>query len=90
MPRTPTLPPNDKGMSAPESFAIVYDLRDAGAWQQARYHRACWGRTWTDVHALDLDRIALVFRSAGERWHAWEAVRMGWILGHEAKPERAA
>jgi hypothetical protein len=29
---------------------------------------------------LDYDNVALVFRSAGERWRAWERVRLEWIL----------
>jgi hypothetical protein len=66
-------------------FTVVYDLRDANAWRGAHEHRACWGRLYTDVHTLDADHIALVFRPGGERWRAWEEVRLGWIL-KEAKP----
>jgi hypothetical protein len=43
----------------------VYDLRDPGAWQRAHYHRRLWGQSFTDVHILDTDRIALVFRTGG-------------------------
>jgi hypothetical protein len=71
-------------MSRPEALAIVYDLRDPDVWDRARYHRDCWGRIWTDVHTLGTDHVVLVFRSAGPRWHAWEAVRMGWILEERA------
>ncbi len=49
-------------------IAIVYDLRDPAAWHQAHVHHNLWGKLYTDVHALDADRIALVFRTAGERW----------------------
>jgi hypothetical protein len=59
---------------------VVYDLRDEGAWQAAHRHRAFWGKLYTDIHPLDYDNVALVFRSAGERWRAWERVRLEWIL----------
>jgi hypothetical protein len=61
----------------------VYDLRDPGAWQQAHHHRHLWGRRYTDVMVLDLDHIALVFRTGGERWRAWERVRLARILNQE-------
>jgi hypothetical protein len=67
----------------------VYDLRDPGARQQAHYHRNLWGRLYTDVHVLDADHIALVFRSGGERWGVWERVRLGWILGQHRKGNAA-
>ena len=57
-------------MTAPEAFAIVYDLRDPNAWQVAHRHRGFWGKLYTDIHILDADHIALVFRPAGERWQA--------------------
>ncbi len=63
----------------------VYDLRDPDAWGQAHRHRGFWGKLYTDVHTLDLDHVALVFRPApDERWRAWEAVRLSWILEDEA------
>jgi hypothetical protein len=66
-------------MSAGELLQ-VYDLRDHGAWQRAHRHRRLWGRPFTDVHTLDTDHIALVFRAGGERWQAWERARLEWIL----------
>ena len=72
------------------SFAIVYDLRDPDAWQAARRHRAFWGKPYTDIHALGLDHVALVFRPApDERWRAWEGVRLQWILDQDLE-DRAA
>jgi hypothetical protein len=48
---------------------VVYDLSDPDQWQAAHRHRCLWGRLYTDIHALDLDRVALVFRPApDERW----------------------
>jgi hypothetical protein len=76
-------------MSQPEPFTIVYDLRDPDVWERARYQRACWGKLYTDIHALDPDHVALVFRSAGPRWHAWEAVRRGWIVAPDHDREAA-
>ena len=73
-----------------EGFAIVYDLSDPGAFEAAHRHRAAWGRLYTDIVALDLDHIALVFRPApDERWRPWELVRLSWILGEDLE-ERAA
>ena len=77
-------------MTAPEAFAIVYDLRDLDAWRQAHAHRGMWGKLYTDVHILDLDHAALVFRPApDERWRAWERVRLGWILDEDLESEAA-
>jgi len=59
----------------------VCDLRDPDAWQAAHRHRAMWGRLYTDIHALGLDHIALVFRPApDERWRAWERARLRLLL----------
>ena len=63
-----------------DAVIVVYDLRAPVQWQAARRHRCLWGRLYTDIHALDYDHIALVFRSGGERWQAWERVRLEWIL----------
>jgi hypothetical protein len=71
-------------------IAIVYDLRDPGAWHQAHAHRGMWGKLYTDVHTLDLDHIALVFRPGGERWRPWERERLRWILEEiDLAPEAA-
>jgi hypothetical protein len=60
---------------------VVYDLSDPDQWQAAHRHRAIWGRRFTDIHPLDYDHIALVFRPAPDcRWRPWESVRLGWIL----------
>jgi hypothetical protein len=38
---------------------------------------------------LDYDHVALVFRSAGERWRPFELLRLSWILDEDLE-ERAA
>ncbi len=59
----------------------VYDLRIPNAQQAARRHRGYWGVLYTEIHILDTDPVALVFRPApDERWRAWERVRLRWIL----------
>jgi hypothetical protein len=59
---------------------VVYDLSNPDAWEAARRHRGFWGKLYTDIHPLDYDHVALVFRSGGGRWQAWEQVRLEWIL----------
>jgi hypothetical protein len=74
----------DSSMSSP-ALVIVYDLRRAGARKQAHRNRAMWGRLYTDIHTLDSDHIALVFRPAPDAsWREWEQVRSGLILGEVA------
>ena len=68
----------------------VYDLQPPGARQQAHRHLRLWGRPYTDVHALGADRVALVFRPGGERWHPWEGVRLRWILGQNGEGKEDA
>ena len=70
---------NAAQLLSPE-LLVVYDLSDCGAWDAACRPRAAWGRLYTDAFNLDHYRIALLFRSAGERWRPWERVRLGWIL----------
>ena len=71
-------------------MVIIYDLRDPEAWKAAHRHRSYWGRLYTDIHALGLDHIALVFRpAADEAWRSWELVRLSWILNEDLE-ERAA
>jgi hypothetical protein len=70
-------------MSGAESPPLVrvYDLRDPAAQQAAHRHRGFWGKLYTEIHALDYDHVALVFRPApDERWRRWESVRLRWIL----------
>jgi hypothetical protein len=74
-------------MNATELLPLVrvYDLRDPTARQAARRHRSFWGKLYTDIHVLDADHVALVFRPApDERWRAWERVRLRWILEERA------
>jgi hypothetical protein len=74
-------------MSGIETLPLlrVYDLRDPDAWRAAHRHRHYWGKLYTDIHALDNDHVALVFRPApDERWRAWERVRLEWILEDRA------
>jgi hypothetical protein len=67
----------------------VYDLSDPAGWQAARRHRGFWGVLYTEIHTLDTDHVALVFRPApDERWRAWERVRLQWILEDRGR-ERA-
>jgi len=40
---------------------IIYDLSDVDAWEQAAEDREEWGRSRSEVHALDSDRIAIEF-----------------------------
>jgi hypothetical protein len=68
---------------------VVYDPRDPGTQQAAHRHRVAWGKLYTDIHALDYDHIALVFRSAGERWRPWELVRLSWILDEDLEARAA-
>jgi hypothetical protein len=74
-------------MSATELLPLlrVYDLRDPDAWRLARSHRDTWGKLYTDIHTLDVDHVALVFRTGGERWRAWEAARLERILEGSAQ-----
>ena len=58
----------------------IYDLRDPDSWQQTHRHRGWWGKRFTSVYDLDENHIILVFRSGGERWSAWERVRLNWSL----------
>jgi hypothetical protein len=76
--------------SGPAELVMVYDLRDPGAWQQGRRHRRLWGQLYTDVHTLDTDHIALVFRTGGERWRRWESVRLRRILDQDLDAGKAA
>ena len=76
-------------MSRAYTLVVVYDLRDGSAWQTACDHGRKWGRRYADIHTLDEDHIAVVFRSGGERWQAWERVRLGAILEQFQESEAA-
>jgi len=67
-------------MMISEGFAIVYDLRDPDGWRAGHRDRALWGKRYTEIYPLGLDHVALVFRSGGERWRAWEQVRLELIV----------
>jgi hypothetical protein len=67
-------------MTSPAAFTVLYDLRDAEAWRKAHRDRSLWGKFYTDIHPLDNDHIALVFRPAGPRRARWEEVRRQWIV----------
>ncbi len=71
------------------SFVVVYDLRDDSTWQTACDHGRTWGRLYADIHTLDDGHIAVVFRSGGGRWQAWEQKRSEWILGELEQSEAA-
>jgi hypothetical protein len=68
---------------------LVYDLRDPDQWQAARRHGGFWGKLYTDIYPLEYDRIALVFRSVGERLRAWELLRLSWILDEDLEVRAA-
>ena len=73
-----------------ESVAIVvYDLSDPDQWQAAHRHRGFWGKLYTNIYPLSYDHIALVFRSAGERWRPWELVRLSRILDEDLEARAA-
>jgi hypothetical protein len=79
-------------VSAPDipDLLAIYDLRDPLAWRAAHHHRATWGRTHTDIVALDYDRVLLVFRPApDQRWRPWERVRLECILEQLQESEAA-
>jgi hypothetical protein len=68
-------------MSVLLCFAVAYDLREPGAWDEACRYARLWGRLYTDGYYLDSEHIVLVFRPApDERWQAWERVRAQWIV----------
>jgi hypothetical protein len=71
-------------------FFLVYDIRDEKALRQSQRHRRYWGRRFTDIYVLDGVLVVLAFRSAGERWEPWEAVRKRWILDEVLGREAAA
>ena len=79
-------------MSGIESLPLVriYDLRGPAARRAAHRHRGFWGKLYTDVRALGADHVALVFRSGGERWRAWQSVRPRSILGRRREGEEEA
>jgi hypothetical protein len=79
------------GAQPEEGFAVVYDLASPGALKASHRHRAFWGRRFTEIHELDNDRVALVFRpSPDARWRPWEQVRRRWILDDLRGDEKAA
>jgi hypothetical protein len=55
-----------------EAFAVLYDLRDPAAWQQAHEQLNEWGREQAEIHSLDADHVALLYRPAGDRLRAWD------------------
>jgi hypothetical protein len=72
---------DDPELTIPDvSVAVIYDLRDASAWQRAHEHRRLWGRHLADFHVLDENHVVIEFRSGGERWLAWEKRRLDRIL----------
>jgi hypothetical protein len=73
-----------------ESVAIVvYDLRAPDQWQAAHRARGFWGKLYADMYPLSYDHIALVFRSAGERWRPFELPRLSWILDEDLEGRTA-
>lgn len=85
-------------MTAGEPLPLirVHDLRDSDARQAAHRHRGFWGKLYTDIHLLDTEHVALIFRPApDEHWRPWEAARLRLIMdqhrqsgaGEEAPPE---
>lgn len=48
-----------------QGLLVVYDLADPEAWDRAGQERRAWGVEFADVHALDNDHVAIVFRPGG-------------------------
>lgn len=48
-----------------ESILILYDLRDAAAWQQAGRDREAWGREYSAIYSLDNNHVIIEFRPGG-------------------------
>jgi hypothetical protein len=70
---------------------IVYNVRDAGGGlERARRHRRLWGRRFSEYYFLDNDHVLIVFMPGGERWRAWELVRLSWILDEDLEGRAAS
>jgi hypothetical protein len=63
-----------------DTTLVVYDLGNPQALEQARAHRALWGRRFTDVYSVGLNHVVLAFRPGPERWRVWERRRLRLIL----------
>jgi hypothetical protein len=44
---------------------VVYDLEDPDSWEQAHEDRAAWGKELTEIHTLDNNHVAIVFKPGG-------------------------
>ena len=46
-----------------EGALVIYDLRDAAAWERAGRDRREWGRHHSAIHELDVDHIIIEFKN---------------------------
>lgn len=48
-----------------QSTLVLYDLRDAEAWQRAGEELQAWGKVRTSVHSLSPDHVIIEYRPGG-------------------------
>lgn len=48
-----------------QSTLVLYDLRDASAWQRAGDELQVWGKERTSVHRFGSDHVVIEYRAGG-------------------------